>query len=111
MMVGTLTRSSSNNTHMRTQSMDGVFENLPEVGENFIMVGKALDPLKAAGWRYIETTPVRHAEQESDVVQFETLNSSYELVVHTENHKLFNVSELEKLEAGLRQVLEARVEW
>jgi len=104
MMVGTLTRMSSNHVHLRTPSVDGVFEKFPTVGESFVLVGKPLDPLKTQGWRYVKTTPVEEEVHEGDTIQFKTENSSYLLVVHSEDYKLFSVSELEKLEVGLALV-------
>jgi len=63
---------------MRTQTIDGVFNSLPEPGQPFRLISESLT--SGANVRVFVTSPVVTVERSSaDLIRFETLNSVYEL--------------------------------
>lgn len=75
-------RSSHNN--MRTDSMTGFPEHLPEIGKGFVIFGDGLE----FGTRIVHTTEVtdiRHVNEKA--LEFDTKNSTYLLVKEDEDGK------------------------
>lgn len=84
-MKGEIRKVETNHNRVRTDSMVGEFQNIPEVGKQFIIVGDALCPaVKAAGGgRVISTSLIQKVDYDSArrIFKFKTLNSVYELVL------------------------------
>ena len=84
-MKGELRKLETNHNRVRTDSMVGEFQMIPEVGKQFIIVGEALCPaVKAAGGgRVISTSLIQKVDYNSEqkTFKFKTLNSVYELVL------------------------------
>jgi len=78
----TLIKIESNHNNLRTNEMEGVCTDLPEVGKRFLIFGEGLE----FGHRVITTTRVQEVEGHV----FRTKNSTYELIniVGTENNDL-----------------------
>ncbi len=68
---------------IRTDSVEGVCEHLPEIGVPFIMIGKSLDFV--GGLRLISTSPVVEISYELDgTITTTTENSTYQLTISEE---------------------------
>lgn len=78
---GVITKKHGNDkTEIRTNSMEGEFIHLPEIGRSFEIVGESLS--KEGNCRLISTSPVKTVAKTDDkVYTFSTLNSIYELRV------------------------------
>jgi hypothetical protein len=75
-----LERLSSNHEHLRTDTVTGICDSLPVVGYSFEMWAESLDPSKDV--RYIVTSKVLVVFAEDlDVIDFNTANSKYSLVL------------------------------
>ena len=81
--LGILEKINSSHENLRTKTMEGVFEDFPKVGEQFIIIGKGLK----FGNRIIATTPVKELfdsgknQDNPDFMVFITLNSTYKITV------------------------------
>lgn len=84
--IGILEKIKSNHTNLRTDTMQGAYGNLPEVGETFTILGKGL----AFGNRVIQTSPVIEISEigmndvRQEYVIFHTENSTYK-ITHLKN--------------------------
>jgi len=74
---GTITKISDNDNAVRTPSMDGYFDNLPEIGERFNIIGESLT--KGLTARLISTSPVQGMDISGRYIMFKTENSDYTL--------------------------------
>lgn len=72
-----LTKIHSLHNNLRTDTIEGVTNNLPETGSSFIMFAEGLD----FGTRVITTSLVQNVEQIGNEYLFRTLNSAYKLEV------------------------------
>lgn len=72
-----LTKIRSNHSNLRTDTVEGVVQNLPEVGSTLQLVGEGLE----FGNRLVYTTEIKNVEQIDNTYQFNTLNSVYKLEV------------------------------
>jgi hypothetical protein len=73
-----LTKVSSDHKNLRTSTVEGHCNELPEVGERFVMFGKGL----VAGVRYVETSIVQDLIQKDEkTILFSTEFSEYKLEV------------------------------
>ncbi len=88
---GRITRLQSNHNNIRTDHMDGSFDELPEVGKSFQIFGRSLTP--GLDCRAITTTFVREimdmakyqgVVSKNRFLQFKTANSTYQLEVKSE---------------------------
>lgn len=85
MKLGTLEKIESSHNNLRTNSMNGYFEEFPKVGEPFRILGKGLE----FGTRIIHTTPITEIlEEKEDLIVFKTLNSTYRVSLLSENSLL-----------------------
>ena len=81
-MTGTLTKIKSTNENLRTPSVDGEFDSLPEVGQMFQMTGESL-ALAGRGFRLVQTSLVVSADKMRDeLYEFKTYNSYYRLTIN-----------------------------
>jgi len=65
---------------LRTEHVHGKFSSLPKTGKGFLLLGESLD--FEGGIRSVTTSEVKevlHDESEPNKLQFQTLNSLYEL--------------------------------
>jgi hypothetical protein len=76
-----ITRKSSNHNSFRTDSIDGIAEQLPAIGSSFRMLGESLS--FKGGVRVVVTTPVKEITRlrltKPEVMEFKTANSVYEV--------------------------------
>ena len=72
---GILLQVESRNKNLRTMTVEGVAQSLPEVNRPFIMRAPPIDP--SATLRVVETTPVQRWSRVGDDIEFETRNSTY----------------------------------
>jgi hypothetical protein len=78
-----ITQIESTHNNVRTKTIEGKCQHLPEVGYCFAMMAEPLDPSKM--FRHFVTTPVKSVvikdirSKEGHVYLFETQNSRYEL--------------------------------
>lgn len=78
-MQGKLTRLGSTNDNLRTSTIEGSFQELPEVGKTFEMLAASLTPGHTC--RYIGTSPVVTVGNEDGKFLFTTQNSFYRLEI------------------------------
>jgi hypothetical protein len=77
MIRGKLIKLESTHSNLRTTEVEGIAPQIPQVGESFMLVGKALDP-SAGNARLIHTTPVKEIIDEmAESFIFKTENSTY----------------------------------
>jgi len=74
-----LTKIRSNHSNLRTDVIEGETPALPNIGDDFILFSKSLDPKGAI--RMVQTTNVKFVEQIGNTYQFNTENSVYKLEV------------------------------
>lgn len=74
-----LTRISSSHRNLRTDTVIGTCNRLPELHCHFGMYAEPIDPSKDI--RYVQTTPVTELTVEGQLYKFRTKNSVYELEV------------------------------
>jgi hypothetical protein len=74
-----LTKLSSTHQNLRTDTIEGNADLLPEVGQCFAMTAEPLDP--RASFRWVRTTPIQSIEAMGDTYRFTTENSTYQLEV------------------------------
>ncbi len=80
MFKALLTKVESNHTNLRTNEMEGLTADLPEVGKEFLIFGKSLT--EGLSTRMIHTTVIKEIEKNSeDEMTFKTQNSTYKLKV------------------------------
>ena len=73
-----LTKIESTHSNLRTDTVEGMCTNLPEVGMSFVLWSEPLTT--GHHYRQVATSPVQSVEVLSaDVLRFKTLNSIYEL--------------------------------
>ncbi len=81
MKLGFLEKICSTHKNLRTDSMEGIFEELPKVGETFKIYGEGL----VFGNRYIHTSPiveiVEAGKSDKEYFIFKTMNSTYKITV------------------------------
>lgn len=81
--LGILEKINSTHENLRTKTMDGMFEDFPKVGEQFIIFGEGLK----FGNRMIYTTPVKEIfdagrnKDNYEFMVFTTANSTYKITV------------------------------
>lgn len=75
-----LTKVRSTHTKLRTDEVEGGTSDLPQIGENFVLLGQGLE----FGSRIITTTEVKSVEKIKNEYMFSTLNSTYKLEVLAE---------------------------
>jgi len=81
--LGILEKINSSHKNLRTNTMKGVFEDFPKVGEQFVILGEGLE----FGNRMIFTTPIKeiadHGRNQDnfDFMVFTTENSTYKITV------------------------------
>lgn len=79
--LGVFEKINSTHENLRTKTMDGMFEDFPKVGEQFIIFGEGLK----FGNRMIHTTPVKEIFDEGrnqdnyEFMVFTTANSTYKI--------------------------------
>jgi len=94
--LGVLEKIQSVHNNLRTSSMQGVFEDFPNVGEPFLIFGEGLE----FGNRMIHTTPIKEILEigkdgdSLDYIIFNTDNSKYKLTLLEE--EVDSVSYLEE---------------
>lgn len=76
-MKGKIVKVSDNENELRTNSMEGVFEDLPKVGRSFIIIGEGLTP--GLPNRIITTSPVTEVVTIKKGYRIYTTFSVYEL--------------------------------
>lgn len=74
-----LTKIESNHNNLRTNEIEGVSLDLPEVGKSFYLVGESLTEGMDA--RVVTTTEIKSLEKTDNEYTFKTLNSTYKLEV------------------------------
>ncbi len=85
-MNGKLVRLHSTNNNLRTKEVEGVFDQLPTVGQGFKLIGESLD--FEGGSRLIFTSNVIEVvRKDIGVWSFQTLNSFYELHINENNEQ------------------------
>lgn len=72
-----LTKVKSTNTNLRTDTVEGVTNSLPEVGKVVRIFGEGLE----FGTRVVTTSTVQSVEKISNEYVFNTLNSTYKLEI------------------------------
>lgn len=73
-----LTKISNNKNALRTDSIEGMFIDLPKIDSSFTIFGEPLNPIADA--RMIYTSYVKEIKMESDkVITLITENSEYQL--------------------------------
>lgn len=73
-----LTKIKSNHSNLRTNAIEGVTNEMPTAGKNFILIGEGLE----FGMRMVRTTPVSEILNMSNgSTEFKTQNSHYKLEV------------------------------
>ena len=79
MQKGILYKLNSTHSNLRTDFMEGIFEDIPRVEHRFKIIGKGIN----FGNRVIDTSPVQTIElkDNSKEIFFNTLNSKYKLVI------------------------------
>jgi len=81
--LGILEKINSTHNNLRTSTMQGVFEDFPNVGEQFLIFGEGLK----FGNRMIHTTPVAEVleigkdQDDLEYIVFKTANSKYRLTL------------------------------
>lgn len=71
------------NTPLRTDTIEGCFESLPEEGRVFRIIGAAITP--GADGRMITTSTVQKVNKNGFTILFDTHNSKYKLELLDEN--------------------------
>jgi len=85
--LGVLEKIKSTHKNLRTTTMQGVFEDFPNVGEPFYIFGEGIE----FGNRMIHTTPIKEILELGkdsdglDYVVFNTANSKYKLTLLEED--------------------------
>jgi hypothetical protein len=79
-----LTKIESNHKNLRTDTVEGVTEMLPTVGESFILIGKPLT--EGAIFRTVFTTEIQFVERMGNEIMFKTRNSTYKVEIITEDN-------------------------
>ena len=74
-----LTKIESNHNNLRTDIIEGITLELPEVGKSFVLAGKPLTP--GTDIRLVTTTEIKNVEKIDNEYKFKTLNSTYKLEV------------------------------
>ena len=79
MKSGVLTRINSSHKNLRTDEIEGLFQEIPVVGQRFRIAGEPLD--KASSVRLVITSPVEEVRlhPEKGSLEFWTGNSHYGL--------------------------------
>ena len=72
-----LTKIDSNHSNLRTNEVEGVTGNLPEVGKSFTLAGESLT--EGADVRIISTTEIKSVDIKYNTIVFKTKNSTYQL--------------------------------
>lgn len=73
-----LEKFESTNTNLRTKTVLGQTDELPEVNHTFVMMAESLTP--GGTFRYIETSLVKEiVSQDDKVIRFKTENSTYQI--------------------------------
>ena len=70
-----LIKVKSNHKNLRTDTVEGVIQSLPKVGEPIVLFGKGLE----FGTRVVHTTPIQSIEKIENVYTVITQNSTYRL--------------------------------
>jgi len=65
--------------NVRTDSVKGICEYYPAVGESFVMFSESLD--FPGGYRVISTSPVKTIKNLDNSITIETENSTYSLII------------------------------
>jgi len=99
-----LKRLSSSHCELRASTVEGFTNQPPTWGQFFVLVGKALE---GEGVRWVQTTPVKSIElQTEDVTVFQTLNSVYMVTRVQEGAPLFDESSTLRDESCLSGLME-----
>jgi len=80
MYKGTLTKlnTKTENHNLRTDNVEGIFEDLPAIGQGFLLIGESLTPEKDS--RLVTTSIIKEIMiKDKNKMKFQTLNSTYEL--------------------------------
>jgi len=76
-MDGKLIKISNNENKLRSKSVEGEFQNLPEVGHSFHIIGESLT--EGIPYRIVSTSIVKEIEKIEKGYKIVTMNSVYEL--------------------------------
>jgi hypothetical protein len=79
-----LTKVESNHKNLRTDTVEGVTEKLPAVGDSFVLIGKSLT--EGMNARIVYTTEIQFVENMGNEYMFKTRNSTYKMEVLTEDN-------------------------
>lgn len=74
-----LKKVTSTHTNLRTDEIDGVFLDAPQVGKRFQFFSRSLDPEK--DYRLVSTSEVVEVDDFCHVIWVTTQNSEYKLVI------------------------------
>lgn len=72
-----VTKLSDNKNAMRTESIEGEAQNLPEIGKSFVVIGEGLE----FGHRLFNTSMVQNIEERDNKLIIKTLNSLYQVEI------------------------------
>lgn len=72
-----VTKLSDNKNAMRTTSLEGETEHLPQIGKSFVVVGEGLE----FGQRLFNTSMVQNIEERDNKTIIKTLNSLYQVEI------------------------------
>lgn len=75
-----LFKIKSNHKNVRTDIVEGVCRELPQIGTDFLMSGPGLK----FGTRLVQTTPIKALARVGDSILFETNNSTYAISIEGE---------------------------
>jgi len=81
-LKGKLTKLSQNVNALRTDDIEGEFENLPTIGEHFIIINdEPINPI--ASGRIVRTSKIEEIRSEKEnQYEFDTENSTYLLEIY-----------------------------
>ena len=65
-------------SRVRTETVTGMCENYPVIGESFAMVAESLT--FGLDLRIVRTSPVKNIDKQDNIIVFETENSTYQLL-------------------------------
>lgn len=75
------TTNDEGSDSLRTETVEGIFENPPRAGKAFVILGPPI--VEGTDARVVATSPVRAVRpiREKTIIEFETANSVYSLVL------------------------------
>jgi hypothetical protein len=76
----------SSHSKMRTKFIEGHAQDIPVVGNQFVMISRTLDmPSLDDSYRYFKSSTIQEVSRDGDEITFRTMYSTYKITILDDN--------------------------